>query len=56
MKLAMWEAVIIQKIKVQWVPVGHEELRMGRGRVISIAQNPHPQKPYYVASWSALNL
>lgn len=59
MKLAVWEAVIIQKvirIKVEWVPVGHEELRMGRRRVINKAQSPRPQKPYCVASSSALNL
>lgn len=57
--MAMWEAVMIQKTvrqRVGWVPVGHEELRMGRGRVINIAQNPHPQKPYCVAACSDLNL
>lgn len=59
LKMAMWEAVMIQKTirqRVGWVPVGHEELRTGRGRVINIAQNPHPQKLYCVAACSDLNL
>lgn len=59
LKLAVWEAILILKvirIKAEWASVGHEELRMGRRRVINTAQNPHPQKPYCVASCFALNL